>query len=89
VEPEEVEIEVKNVGPFDVNCAPVGITIVTGPGKNNWRKRDCSLLREKIARQLQPHLPKSCWKGKPSSYVWLLAGGASSFSPIEFPNRAR
>ncbi len=85
-----VEIHIRNVGELDMNCAPVGIIVETGPGKNNWRKEQCDRIGDEMASTLRMILQASC-RGSVTipSYIWLRAGGASRFVPIEWPENAR
>ena len=85
----DVEARVLDVGPFDINYAPVGIEIDTGGGKKRWRVNHRTELVKFVAQRVAEAeiLPRE-WLGPGKSYVWLRVV-ESAFVPIGFPHLAR
>jgi hypothetical protein len=89
VDPRTVEVRVRNIGPMDINFAPVGIEIDTGMGAKSWRMHN----RKKIALGIANHVAKEKLiperlLGPSKSYAWLRVVG-SAFVPIGHPDHAR
>ncbi|MHB1086164.1 MAG: hypothetical protein ACYCZ0_00260 [Minisyncoccota bacterium] len=89
VQPEDVEVLVRDFGEMDINIAPLGIDILTGSGKHDdWRlKRRQELSVEIECMLFKTGLIKRTWV-KHRSYVWLMVVG-SSFVPFGSPELRR
>jgi hypothetical protein len=89
VELGEVEIRVRDTGLLDVNCAPIGVEIDTGSGKDSWRKEARVALAQAIAKDIHDSriIPKKYLRSD-GCYVWIRIV-ESAFVPIGFPRLAR
>lgn len=89
VGPQEVEVRVHDIGHLDINYAPIGIEVDTGPGKERWRVAERAVLVKKIAQRLaQVKVIPADWLGPDKSYIWIRIC-ESAFVPIGFPDHAR
>lgn len=89
VEPEEVEIRVRDIGPLDLNYMPIGVEIDTGAGKDRWRIEQKKAIAIEVAERISAsNLLEADWIGPDKSYVWLRIC-ESSFVPIGHPDHAR